>query len=182
MKLQSLFEYCQICRKRRWEFIIILLILNVIAYGCNPSGKTGMRFSNVVKSAPHGDAPGEPLFSAITSIEDWEKVEDQIPEEVFSLGMDAYRQNPGQLYLVAYAGIQPSSGYSIEITEVTREKDQITVIVSSKSPDPEEIVQPSTTGPYHIVSLKSKDNDRWSGYTVTFKDENGHVLKNMVLS
>jgi hypothetical protein len=141
-----------------------------------------MRFSNVAKAAPHGDAPSEPLFSAITSVEDWEKVEDQIPAEAFFLGMNAYQQNPGQLYLVAYAGIQPSSGFSIEIIEVTREKDQITAIVSLKTPEPEENVQPSTTGPYHIISLNSKDIDRWSGYTVTFTDENGHVLRNMVLS
>ena len=73
--MHSLFDNCEICRKKRWELIVLFLMITVTATGCRTIGKTEMRFSNVVKAAPHGDAPSEPLFSAITSVEDWEKVD-----------------------------------------------------------------------------------------------------------
>ncbi len=56
--------------------------------------------------------------------------------------------------IASYFGMKPSSGYSIEITEIVEFDSQININVGESSPGKYDIVLPALTHPYHIIKTE----------------------------
>jgi hypothetical protein len=144
------------------------------------SQETEIPIASIAQSAPYGVAPIEPAYLVIRDANDWKTAKGQLPEQAIIAGMEAGMPS-GHLILAAYAGVQTSSGSNVKIKSVMQQNDSITVVVVFSSPGPNEIIQPSNSLPFHIVSVAVDSAESWSGYTLTFQDEHASVLKKIVL-
>ena len=60
-----------------------------------------------------------------------------------------------EMIIAVFMGEQRTGGYSIDITRIIKEEEEIVVQVEEKYPDPDLLVTMALTQPYHIVVVKS---------------------------
>lgn len=60
-----------------------------------------------------------------------------------------------EMIIAVFMGEQRTGGYSIDITRIIKEEEEIVVQVKEKHPDPDLLVTMALTQPYHIVVVKS---------------------------
>lgn len=170
-----------VCAFQRTAFLVFILA------GCtflkpNPdaSQEVILPITSIYQRTPHGTAPAEPAYLVIRQPVDWDTAKRQLPDEAIAAGLEAGIPS-GQVILAAYAGVQPSSGCSVEIKNVKQQNDTIFVLVVFSAPGSNEIVLPSYTLPFHIVSVAVDSAESWDGHTIIFQDEQENILEQIVL-
>lgn len=58
------------------------------------------------------------------------------------------------LVVVIYQGWKGSTGYSVEVADIQRKNNTITVYARFREPAPREITNPLVTSPYYILKIK----------------------------
>jgi len=138
-------------------------------------------FTTIAQSDPYGVSPRLPSYLVLRQPEEWKSVVDRFPAQAIDAGSKSGLPQAGPVVAV-YAGVQPSSGYSVEIKSVTRQARQVFIVVQIIPPAPDQITEPSESLPFHIVSVATGSVDSWDGYTIQFKDEKGNLLEQVNLS
>jgi len=83
------------------------------------------------------------------------------------------------IYIAAFQGLQSSAGYEIEIKDIKRDGETVTVKVKLRTPGSDEITADVLTSPYHIVKVK---REALSGVkTFTFVDQYGRIKERIEL-
>lgn len=113
------------------------------------------------------------LAGCVTKTEETEKVNDleftvvkkeEIPEEFSALieeqGDQAFQAtfvDQGYLYIARGYGAQPTTGYSVEVTELYETENAVVIVTSLLGPEKDEEIEEKTTRPYVVVKLEERD-------------------------
>jgi len=141
------------------------------------SSVTTVPFTTIIQKALLGDHPTEPVYTIVALPEKWNELRERLPNAAIEVGMQA-SQSSDDLVIVAFAGMKGSSGYRVTVESVTleEENDQVVISISQTTPNPDDIVEPATTLPYHLVALSRKYLQPARAMTFTFRDVKGNVL------
>lgn len=165
---------------RQTTIFTLLLLATLPLAACAPiavprsAESTPVPFTTVVQGAPLGDQPAGPLYTVATEAGQWQELRDRIPSEAADAGADSIRSD--QILILAFGGVKGSSGYQIDIEQVVREGDQLVITVSEMSPDPDQVVEPATTLPFHLAAISPADVDTSRISTVVFQDTEHTIL------
>ena len=141
--------------------------------GTAPEETAAVPFTTIAQGALLGAEPAEPVYTMLEPAE-WGELKALLPESLLQAGLPA---GDDQALIVAVAGVKDSSGYELTIDSITRSGSQLTVVVAEAGPAPDQVVEPATTVPYHIVAVdRSALADAAAG-KVVFLDTAGNVLK-----
>lgn len=137
-------------------------------------------FQSIAQQAPLGDRPTEPFFGLFWQPGDWESLASKLPQPA----LEAARQAgaPGELILIAFAGVKGSSGYQIAIQSIWQEGNQIIIQVVQTKPNVGQAVEPARTLPFFLAKLTRADLPRETTLEFVFKDDKGEVLKQQTVA
>ena len=89
---------------------------------------------------------------------------DNLPEGVVAWVNSSLQTFGGQtlidgenLYLLVTYGEKPTGGFSVEITEIVKEKDKLVVTANFNEPGKDEMVTQALTYPYSLVIIEASD-------------------------
>jgi hypothetical protein len=126
----------------------------------------------VAQGAPLGEQPADPLYTVVRQMSRWQELRERIPAEAADAGSDSIRSD--QILILAFDGVKGSSGYRVHIEQVVQEGDRLVITVSRTSPDPDQVVEPATTLPFHLTAISP---DAVAGIsTVVFQDTESNTL------
>jgi hypothetical protein len=128
----------------------VLLVFTTIVQGAAPGGKEVMPFLRLVRT----DAQRAALAALLSSLDR--------PK------LDAVD--------LSNKGLQPTSGYKIEILAVEVSGSVLNVTVKRSSPAPEEPVRQGFEFPYHLVQVARRDFDKHQFVNYRLIDTSGEVL------
>ena len=131
--------------------------------------------TSIAHEAPLGDHPSEPLYTVVTFPEEWNKLRGRMPDQAIEAGIRTGELNDNPI-LIAFAGIKPSSGYSITFKSVVQEGNQLFIHIFHTKPSLNKIVEPATTLPYHLVTLPKEKLYPAPILTFVFYDEKENAL------
>lgn len=114
-----------------------------------PEEAAAVPFTTIAHGALLGAVPASPLYTVLEPAE-WDQLRSLLPASLFQAGVPAAGSET--LIVVAVAGVKNSSGYELTIRRITRSGSLLTVVVEETGPEPEQIVEPAATVPYHIVA------------------------------
>jgi hypothetical protein len=138
-------------------------------------------YRTIAQDAPLGSHPADPLYTIVTSLQGWEALKDRLPPPALQAGQHAF-QGGDELLVVAFAGAMGSSGYKITIEGISQESGGVIVQLRMEKPDPETIVEPAMTLPYHLISLNWQDIVKRQPLSFTFLDQDGVILNQIETS
>ena len=78
--------------------------------------------------------------------------------------------------IAAFQGLQPTSGYRVDILAVEASENVLDVTVKRSSPAPGELVRQGFESPYHLVQVERSDFDGHSFANYQLLDISGDVL------
>ena len=131
--------------------------------------------TDIAHEAPLGDHPSEPLYTVVTFPKEWNKLRGRIPDRAIEAGIRTGELNDN-LILIAFAGVKPSSGYSITFKRVVQEGDYLFIHIFHTKPSLNKIVEPASTLPYHLVRLPKEKLYPARILTFEFYDEKENTL------
>ena len=135
----------------------------------------------ISKGAPLGDDPAEPFYAVITTAKEWNDLEGRVPESVQEAGR-TYEPKETEILLLAIAGVKGTSGYAITIQDVRIEGGQVIVQLSETAPGPDEIVEPASTLPFHLVAITLEALPKEGFMIFSFQDDQGGILGQQEIS
>lgn len=165
---------------RQRTILALLLLATASLAACAPAGSPqapssdSIPFTTLAQGAPLGDQPAQPLYTAATQPSQWQELTDRLPAEASQAGMTAIESN--QILILAFAGVRSSSGYRVTVERIVPERDRLVVTVSETEPDPDQVVEPATTLPYHLVALSLEDVNIAAISTIVFQNREGTIL------
>ena len=134
---------------------ILLLIPTLVGYAASPS-PTLAGIETIDKGEYSGIMTREQLV--MESLDEWGRFWDRhasvhvpapnAPEVDFSK----------EMVIAIFSGEKPTGGYSIEITKVELDKDEVTIFFEEVSPEPGQPVTEALTQPFHIVKINRIDD------------------------
>jgi len=130
--------------------------------------------TTIAQQAPLGDLPAEPLYTVVSQPEEWRELQAVLPAPAVEAGLQA-SQSADRLLVVAFAGMRPSSGYQITIEAVRWQNDHLAITISQTTPGADDIVEPATTLPYHLVTLPTEIS-AGTDLSYVFYGEEGTIL------
>lgn len=116
-------------------------------------------FEIVAQGDPPVGSGSEPLTLAWRGDAPLRAVPETLPDEARTAMKEVLDQADASLYLLIYGGVQPSSGYTVTIENITRNDGQLTVVYSVSGPGPNEGAATVMTHPYIIVRLADATTD-----------------------
>ena len=137
-----------------------------------------LSFSTISQGAPLGDHPGEPLYAVVVNASEWDELTGRLPPQAVSAGKQAGNTSD-DIIIVVFAGVKGSSGYGINIKSINFEGGEFKILIDESEPGLDEITEPATTLPYHLVSLAREDLPRQGMFLFLFIDEEGGLLNQM---
>ena len=143
--------------KKTKIFLTLLLMLGIslILFSCGKEngGKT-IVFDTISKGIYSQQVEKE--YFAIKDAESFNQLLAKISNndaEITNKDVDFSKE----MVIGVFLGEKPTGGYSVEITDVLKQKDYIEFLIKINEPDPDEIVTEAITSPYHIIRLKRSD-------------------------
>lgn len=161
--------------------VVGLLLVLLLLVACGQPSTATMPFTTIAQEAPLGDHPAAPLYAVVSHPGEWDQLRGRLPDEAVEAGIRSTQLN-GDLIVVAFAGVKYASGHSITVNNIVQEGDQLVIVVSETAPRPDDIVEPATTLPYHLVAFPGESLDLDRVRTFVFRDEQGAVLSQEDLS
>ena len=168
--------------------IAALVIAAIFCVSCieNPStqvnptqqitpGQESLPFHVVEQAAPLGDNPKEAVYKVITTTSDWDVLNTRVPTSAMETGKAALASDKA-LYLLAFAGIKGTSGYSVNITTIRQAGSQYTVVVSETKPAEGAIIEPAMTLPYILVGVPLTELPHGENAIFVFTNPQGTIL------
>jgi hypothetical protein len=163
---------------------IKLIILAILCGSCVPiastpeitTSSTNIAFQVLEQAAPLGDQPAAAAYTVITNSKDLDTIRTRIPTQAAAT-LQSDVNTATSLYLLAFAGVRGTSGYTLNITAIQQKGNQYTVVVSETIPDQETIVEPATTLPYIIVTIPLSELPQGEKITFIFTDPEGAFLE-----
>lgn len=158
----------------------LLSIVAMMAAACTPAAQpeaapsNSIPFATLAQGTPLGDQPTQPLYTVATQPDRWRELTDRMPTEAGQAGAEAVQSN--QILVLAFAGVRSSGGYQISVERIVREGDRLAITVSETEPDPDQIVEPATTLPYHLVALSPNDANIATVSTIIFQNTEEVIL------
>ena len=64
-----------------------------------------------------------------------------------------------EMVVAVFMGEKPTGGYSIDIKDVLKKKDNIEFLIKVEEPGPDDMAAQVITSPYHIIKLERFDTD-----------------------
>ncbi len=165
---------------RQLAITALLSIAAMMVTACTPTVQpeaapsNSIPFATVAQGTPLGDQPDQPLYTVVTQPDRWQELTGRMPAEAGQAGVDAVQSN--QILVLAFAGARSSSGYQISVERIVREGDRLVITVSETEPDPDQIVEPATTLPYHLVALSPNDVNTATVSTIIFQNTDEAIL------
>jgi hypothetical protein len=128
-----------------------------------------VQFTRVSQGAPLGDHPTEAFYSVVTGANAWDDVRSKAPQALAQAGEKDAKAGK-VIYLAAFSGVKPSSGYSLEAQKITCQGDQCTLFFVENKPGAQTVVEPAMTLPYLLVSVPANQFTSGAKVTFIFKD------------
>jgi hypothetical protein len=125
------------------------------------SSTATISFIIIAQEAPLGDYPAEPFYTVIGRSGKWDELREVLPDRAIE------------------AGIQASSSKDdliVTVESIVQAGDQLVIVVSQTVPGSDDIVEPATTLPYHLVAVPMKSLDLARVRTFIFHDVQGTIL------
>jgi hypothetical protein len=157
------------------------LLSPVLPETTSPSSTGTVPFATVKQAQPLGTEPGAPYYAAVAQPGEWNQLRSHLPAAAIEAGQHAAQTAPA-LYLVAAAGRKGSSGYRITIESITQEGKLLNVMVTQTAPQPEAIVEPAATLPYHLVVVDPQQLPAAASYDIVFRTEQGDELQRQTIT
>jgi hypothetical protein len=139
------------------------------------SSTATISFIIIAQEAPLGDYPAEPFYTVIGRSGKWDELREVLPDRAIEAGIQA-SSSKDDLIVVAFAGVKGSSGYNVTVESIVQAGDQLVIVVSQTVPGSDDIVEPATTLPYHLVAVPMKSLDLARVRTFIFHDVQGTIL------
>ena len=146
------------CRSHRVLLTVVsILLLMSILFGCG--AKTSPTLAGI-KTIDKGEYSGiitREQF-VIESQDEWEEFWSRHGSAEFPTPMLPQVDFSEERVVVVFSGEKPTGGYSIEITKVELDKDEVTIFFEEVSPEPGQPVTEALTQPFHIVKINRIDD------------------------
>jgi len=122
--------------------------------------KDTVPFRVIAQASPLGDQPKEASFTVVVKAQEWEKLRDVIPQQAY-LPEQATGHPDGEVVLVLFIGVRPTSGYAVTIDEIRLAGQTCTVHFQEVKPAEGTITEPARTLPFLLaaVPIDSLPND-----------------------
>jgi len=137
--------------------ITCLLVLTAL-YACSNVGNEDLSGDEGAQSTDIGTSQGITVndisFERVAFEDLNEEIKDQVDKNKEDSGFEVLL-NGQDSYLVVYAGVKPTAGYSIEITKIADNEGITQVTVKENAPDKGVMVAQVLTYPFDIVKLCS---------------------------
>lgn len=133
--------------------ISISLLLFIFSCGKENGGKT-IKFDTISKGISSQQVEKEDFV-----IKDTESF-NQLLAKISNSNSDIANKDidfSKEMVVGVFLGEKPTGGYSVEITDVSIQKDYIEFLIKINEPDSGEIVTEAITSPYRIIKLKRFD-------------------------
>lgn len=131
-------------------------------------------FQTIAQGAPLGDHPAQPFFGVYSQVVGWESLVGRLPGPALEAARQA--SQPGELILIAFAGVKGSSGYQIAIQSIWQEGDQIVIQVVQTKPGVGQVVEPARTLPFFLAKMSMADLPKEPALVFVFRDDRGAIL------
>lgn len=123
----------------------------------NQTNMKDFDFTNVVKSTGAtvtGDFKADD-FKVIKTSQEWKNLIAKVDKNLESTNIDFDKE----LLVAVFMGKRSSGGFSIEITDMTEEDNNVQVNILEKIPAPQCFTSTVITSPYHIVKVRKTDKE-----------------------
>jgi hypothetical protein len=123
----------------------------------------------VAQASPLGDQPKEALFTVVVEAQEWEKLRDALPQQAY-LPEQATGHPDGEVVLVLFIGVRPTSGYAVTIDEIRLAGQTCTVQFQEVKPAQGTITEPARTLPFLLAAIPIGSFPRNSRVTFIFTE------------
>jgi PrcB C-terminal len=142
---------------------------------------TSLPYQTIDQGAPLGDTPEQSTYTVVTQADEWNALTSSLPAAAITTGKKA---GPDQdtIILAVFAGLRPSSGYTIEVEGIYPIGNLWVVCVTETPPQADQVTEPATTLPYHLVSLSRQEFAVASTATFVFLDNENNLLAKLTIN
>lgn len=133
-------------KKKAIIFIVLVSLVIAAVWG-----------SDLWEQAFPGDENGKDNYNAVYDVENLSRIPAEVKawvENSRDVFLGHFKEHEGTTYILVTYGIRPTGGYSVEITDIITENEQITAVADFRRPSSGDIVTQVLTRPYSLKKIQ----------------------------